>query len=127
MSLSDILKYLSNCLRYLEGQVVTREKIDEAREQLTKYFGSDQLNLEGWEYILREHGGHLPVSIKAVAEGTVVPTGNVLMTIENTDPKCYWLTNYLETLLVEIWYPITVATLSYEIRKVLTASPSTVM
>ena len=32
------------------------------------------------------------------------------MTVVNTDPKCYWLTNYLETLLVQVWYPMTVAT-----------------
>jgi nicotinamide phosphoribosyltransferase len=30
-----------------------------------------------------------------VPEGTVVPCHNVLMTIENTDPECFWLTNYL--------------------------------
>ena len=34
--------------------------------------------------------------IKAVPEGTLVPTRNVLFTVENTDPRCYWLTNYLE-------------------------------
>ena len=46
-------------------------------------------------------------------EGSIVkiPTSNVLLTIENTDPHaCYWLTNYLETLLVQVWYPSTVAT-----------------
>jgi len=36
----------------------------------------------------------------------------VLMTVVNTDPKCFWLTNYLETLLVQVWYPMTVATQS---------------
>jgi nicotinamide phosphoribosyltransferase len=36
----------------------------------------------------------------------------VLMTIENTCPKCWWLTNALETMLVRTWYPSTVATLS---------------
>ena len=51
----------------------------------------------------------LPISIKAVPEGMVVPTRNVLFTMENTDPKCFWLTNYLETLLVQVWYPMTVA------------------
>ena len=76
-------------------------------------------NREGWEYILKAHGGRLPVSIKAVAEGTVVPAKNVLMTIENTDPKCYWLTNYLETLLVQVWYPMTVATNSREQKKII--------
>ena len=43
------------------------------------------------------------------------------MTIENTDPKCYWLTNFLETLLMQVWYPCTVATLSREVRSVVEA------
>jgi nicotinamide phosphoribosyltransferase len=71
-----------------------------------------------FEYIMYEHSGRLPVRIKAVPEGMSVPTHNVLMTIENTDPKCFWLTNFLETLLMQVWYPSTVATLSREIRKV---------
>jgi nicotinamide phosphoribosyltransferase len=58
----------------------------------------------------------LPVVIKAVEEGTVVPINNVLMTIENTDNKCFWLTNYLETILSQVWYPITVASLSREVK-----------
>ena len=74
---------------YLEGQVVTQEKIDEAVEYCKGHFGSEMFNREGWEYILNEHGGKLPVKIKAVPEGTLVPTKNVLMTIENTDPKCF--------------------------------------
>ena len=103
--------------RYLAGAVVTQEKIDEADTKMRAYFGADYFNREGWEYILREHGGRLPVSIRAVPEGTDVPTGNVLMTIENTDPKCYWLTNYLETMLMQVWYPTTVATLSNYVRR----------
>ena len=43
--------------------------------------------------------------------------GNVLMTVENTDEKSFWLVNYLEPLLLQVWYPSTVATLSAEIRK----------
>ena len=103
--------------RYIEGAVVTQEKIDEAAKIAALHLGNETLfNREGWEYILREHGGMLPVSIKAVPEGSVVQTHNVLITVENTDPKCYWLTNYLETLLVQTWYPTTVATLSRNMK-----------
>lgn len=106
--------------RYLNGRVVTQEKIDEADELYKQHFGNSKLfNRAGWEYILKVHAGKLPVSIKAVPEGTVVPESNVLMTVENTDPKCYWLTNYLETLLVQVWYPCTVATQSREMKKVI--------
>jgi nicotinamide phosphoribosyltransferase len=38
------------------------------------------------------------------------------MTITSTDPKCFWLVNWAETLLMKIWYPITVATKSYYIK-----------
>jgi len=54
--------------------------------------------------------------IRAVPEGTVLPTRNVLFTVENTDPKVPWLTNYVETLLVQCWYPMTVATNSYHMK-----------
>lgn len=105
--------------RYLEGEVVTQDKIDEAENYYRAHLGPGLFNRQGWEYILREHKGRLPVSVRAVPEGTVVPTRNVLMTIENTDPKCWWLTNYLETLLVQVWYPSTVATISREMKKIL--------
>lgn len=102
--------------RYLTGQVVTREKIDQAAKMYAQHFGdgtSDNPDLfyrEGWEYILEKHGGRLPVKIKALPEGTVVPTKTVLITVVNTDPECYWLTNFLETLLVQVWFPMTVCT-----------------
>lgn len=104
---------------YLEGPVITAEKIREAGQMLPEVFGrNDVYDPSRFEYILAKHGGHLPVKIRAVPEGMVVPVKNVLMTIENTDPACYWLTNFLETLLMQVWYPCTVATLSREIKKV---------
>jgi nicotinamide phosphoribosyltransferase len=104
---------------YLEGPAFTQADIDEADETLSAVFGrKDVFNKEIFEYILKVHDGKLPVRIKAVPEGSVVPVHNVLMTIENTDPMCYWLTNFLETLLMQVWYPSTVATLSREVRKI---------
>ena len=111
------LQYLLQ--KYLSGKVVTQEKIQEAHEFCNEHFGQDVFNLDGWTYILEKYDGHLPVSINAVPEGTIVPESNVLFTIENTDPKCFWLTNHLETLLVQLWYPCTVATISREQKKVL--------
>lgn len=104
---------------YLEGHAFTKENIDEAEEVLNGGFGrTGVFKRENFDYILKEYGGGLPVRINAVPEGTAVPVKNVLMTIENTDPKCFWLTNFLETLLMQVWYPSTVATLSREIRKI---------
>ncbi|XP_071082856.1 nicotinamide phosphoribosyltransferase-like [Haliotis cracherodii] len=96
--------------RWLVGPVITREKIQEAKELYNLHFGRDNFNEDGWNYILEKHAGYLPLRIRAVPEGTVVPFKNVLFVVENTDPKCFWLTNYFETLLVQVWYPMTVAT-----------------
>ena len=77
------------------------------------------LNLEGWKYILEEHDGYLPLEIYAIPEGMVVPVSTPLITVENTDDKCAWLTNYVETFLSRIWYTITVSSASYAAKKVL--------
>jgi len=103
--------------RYLEGAIVSGDHIAEAAFNSRAHFGrEDYFNLAGWEHILTKHYGRLPLRIKAVPEGTPVPTGNVLMTVENTDPECYWLTNAVESLLTHVWYPSTVASLSRSVK-----------
>lgn len=97
---------------------ITQADIDIADEILTAH--GEPFNRSGWEYILRVHKGFLPLVIRAVPEGTVVPVKNVLATVENTDPECFWLTTYLETALLRaVWYGTTVATQSYTIKQVI--------
>lgn len=97
---------------------ITKEDIDIA-ELIVNAHG-EPFYREGWEYILEKHNGYLPVKIRAVPEGTIVPTKNVLATIENTDPNCFWLTTYLETTLLRaVWYPTTVATQSRTIKEII--------
>lgn len=105
---------------YFAGQVATQEKLNDARAFWAMHFGTETVfepAAQGWQHIIDKHGGRLPVEICAVPEGTVVPTHNVLMTIENTDDQVPWLTNYLETILSMIWYPTTVATNSRAMRR----------
>ena len=102
-------------LEKLKGQVVTKEKIFEA-EAFAELHGVP-FNKDGWFHILYKHNGRLPIEIRAVKEGTLVAYKNVLLTIRNTDPECAWLTSYLETMLLRIWYPITVATRIYEMKQ----------
>lgn len=98
---------------------ITMKDVDEA-ELVARLHGFPDFNRSMWERIVKVHGGRLPVVIKAVPEGTVVPTRNVLVTIENTDPECAALTSYLETgLLRAVWYMTTVATLSYNMKKII--------
>jgi len=97
---------------------ITQMDIDIADEILTAH--GEPFNRAGWQYILDQHNGYLPVVIRAVPEGTVVPVRNVLATIENTDPECFWLTTYLETALLRaVWYGTTVATQSWSIKQVI--------
>jgi len=106
--------------KYLIGVVVTQEDVDEAAKVAAIHFGNpDIFNKKGWEYIVNECDGKLPLRIRAVPEGTPVTINNVLMTVENTDPNCYWLTNYVETLLTQVWYPCNVATLSRHVKKMM--------
>jgi len=105
--------------KYLAGQVVTEDKIQRAKKLWDAHLGPGLFNEAGWRHILTVHGGKLPIKIKAVPEGLNIPVKNVLMTVENTDDQVPWLTNYIETLLLQVWYPTTVSTLSREIKKVL--------
>jgi len=99
---------------------VTHAMVDEAAELLAAH--GEPFNEAGWRRIVDVHGGRLPVRIRAVPEGTVVPTHQALMTIENTDPECYWLPSYLETLLLRVWYPVTVATISWQVKQTIKAA-----
>lgn len=106
--------------KYLE-KGIDDKMIHDAGSIFQRHFGTaDHFNMKAWTKLLSKHKGKLPIRIKAVPEGTVVDTHNILMSIENTDPEFYWLTNYLETLLVQVWYPTTVATLSYYMRDLIT-------
>lgn len=100
-------------IRRFEGAVVTRGGIDRAEALVNAHLGPGVFKRELWEHILDKHGGHLPLRIRALPEGTAAPTGTALMTVENTDPACAWLTNFAETLLTHVWYTCTVATLSH--------------
>jgi nicotinamide phosphoribosyltransferase len=102
--------------QYLEVPVT---KIDiEESEKLAKVHGVP-FNKEGWEYIVEKHRGFLPVEIKALPEGEIYGNKEPLLTIENTDPNCAWLVGYLETLLLKIWYPTTIASKSYAVKQML--------
>jgi nicotinamide phosphoribosyltransferase len=103
---------------YLVGQVVTQEDVEEAAAFYAAH--GEPFNREGWEYIVDFHEGELPIEIKALPEGLRVPVRTPLVTIVNTDPKCFWLTSYLETALLRaVWYPTTVATISHYIKTII--------
>lgn len=108
-------------LQYIMKEYLTKLVTVEMVEQAEKFFKlhGEPFNTEGWMYIAKDLGGKIPLRIRAVPEGTVVPTHNVLMTVENTDPKCFWVTSWFETLLMRVWYPTTVATQSWHCKQII--------
>lgn len=97
---------------------ITMADIDRA-ERVVKAHGLP-FNREGWEIIVREYNGYLPLEIQAVPEGTVMETHNVQMQVVNTDPRMWWLTSYIETALLRaVWYPSTVATKSRKMKVII--------
>jgi len=88
------------------------------REELSMYLGMDY-DVTHFEKL--HDLGYLPIIVKALPEGTMVPIKVPVLTIYNTHPDFYWLTNYLETILSNLlWKPMTSATIAHQYRKVLT-------
>ena len=60
--------------------------------------------------------GYIPLEMKAVPEGTVIGVHNVLLTMTNTHHEFPWAVGFWESLIIKLWYPITVASCSYKYR-----------
>ncbi len=108
---------LQAILKQSFGRPLRHADVDEASEFFAGH--GEPFNEPGWRRIVDEHGGHLPLKIRAVAEGSVVPTHQALVTIESTDPQAFWLPSYLETQLLRLWYPVTVATISWQLKQLI--------
>jgi nicotinamide phosphoribosyltransferase len=63
--------------------------------------------------------GYWPVEIRAIPEGTIVPVKNALFTLRTTNPKFHWAGGFIESLLLKVWYPTTVATNVLQYRRVI--------
>ncbi|MGK7913686.1 MAG: nicotinate phosphoribosyltransferase [Synechococcus sp.] len=111
-------------LQYILKQYLTQPieawMVEEAKAFYQAH--GEPFNEGGWNYIVQELSGRLPVRIRAVPEGMVVPNHNVLMTVESTDPQSFWVVSWLETLLMRVWYPVTVATRSWNVRQTIYAA-----
>lgn len=63
--------------------------------------------------------GYLPLEVRALPEGTLVPMRVPVLSIVNTLPEFYWLPGYLETtLLANTFVTSTVASVARQFRKI---------
>jgi len=99
---------------------IVKEDIDYAEKRITAH--GLPFDREGWDIIVNEFDGFLPIQISAIDEGTVVPLGTPLLEVRNADDRFPWLPAFIETALHRaIWYPSTVATVSREVKKIIYA------
>lgn len=63
--------------------------------------------------------GYLPIEIKALPEGTLVPMHVPMFSIENTHKDFAWLPQALESLIsAEMWHPMIAATVGHTYRQI---------
>ncbi|HEY4399924.1 MAG TPA: nicotinate phosphoribosyltransferase [Lactobacillaceae bacterium] len=98
--------------------LITTAMIDEAEELSALTFGTTAyFNRDVWERV--RDLGYLPIRIKALPEGLEVPLGVPLFTLESTEVWFATTLNALETVLMHVWYPTTIATNSLYIKRAL--------
>ncbi len=73
-----------------------------------------------WLKIIYAYDGRIPIKVCGLAEGTIVPVGIPIVTIENTDPDCPQIVSHFEPLILQtIWYSTTCATNALGYSKVI--------
>ena len=94
------------------------EVCGEMKRELSMYLNTDY-DVSHFEAL--HDLGYLPIIVKTIEEGSLVPMRVPVLTIYNTHPDFYWITNYLETIISNLlWKPMTSATIAHAYRKVLT-------
>lgn len=100
----------ANAINQSELKRLKDEVIDEIRDEFSLYLNTEydtKYFEELWDL------GYLPIEVRSLQEGTICPIRVPIITIHNTLPQFFWLTNYLETIISNLlWKPITSATIS---------------
>ena len=104
----------------LAQQELTKLKesvINPIKKELDMYLGIDY-DISHFEQLwdLR----YLPIEVRALDEGSICPIRTPMLTIHNTLPEFFWITNYLETMISNLlWKPMTSATIAHAYRQLL--------
>ena len=116
---SFIKDYLMEQWKFLFFERDKRHVIDEYKDLIQDALGVEDFDCSHLEAL--HDLGYLPIRIKAINEGFRVPIGVPVLTIVNTHPDFFWLTNYLETIIsASLWKAITSATIAFEYKRLLT-------
>ena len=115
---SFLKNYLHNTWQCNFFDVDKDDVVDEYKDLIQSALGIENFDCSHIEAL--HDLGHLPIKIKAIDEGLRVPIGVPVLTIVNTHPDFYWLTNYLETIIsASLWKAMTSATIAFEFKRLL--------
>ena len=93
--------------------------INPIKKELDMYLGTDY-DVSHFEALWDL--GYLPIEVRALDEGSICPIRTPMLTIHNTIPEFFWITNYLETIISNLlWKPMTSATIAKGYRDLLNA------
>ena len=105
------------CKRYLT-QRITLNDIDNAEAFAFKHLGRKLFARAAWEKVVAEYNGYLPLTIRAVPEGTQMRGGQPLYTVTVIDDLLFWMSAAFETMIQRgVWYPTTIATQDFEVKQ----------
>ncbi len=113
-------------IKYFLGEVwnegffaLPKEKVvAEYKRRMDNALGKDAIPVDHIEAL--HDLGYLPIEIRALPEGSVVPMKIPCLTIHNTNPEFFWLVNYLESVMsCYLWKSCVSATTARWYRKTL--------
>lgn len=111
-------------LQYILKQYLSRPITSENVEEFLEYYldilgePNEAFHVMKQKVTRLQQLGYWPLEIKAVPEGTVINSQNILLSVTNTIPGFGWCVGFVESLLLKVWYPISVATASFKYRQI---------
>jgi nicotinamide phosphoribosyltransferase len=106
---------LQYILKKMFSKMFTEDELQEAKEIIEAH--GLIFNEKGFRELMEL--GYFPLKIKALKEGGVYPTQIPLVSIQSTDKRFGWLVSFVETALLRVWYPTSVASNSYKAREIM--------
>lgn len=112
-----ILEYLINQFNETFFSLPTEVVVNQYKRRMDTSLGPNAISID---HIKALHKlGYLPIEIKAIPEGMKVPIRVPFMTIKNTIPEFFWVTNMLETLISAVtWGAVNSATIADRYRQI---------
>lgn len=97
---------------------ITAQDVEDAEKFALAHFGRPLFAKDDWMKVVTEYDGYMPITIRALPEGTVVRGGDPLYMTACFDKDLFWMASGLETIILRgIWYMTTIATMDRDVKR----------